>query len=128
MSLGTTSEILLHNRYAFLLLLTCILLAIIIWKIYRPKRWELPERFESTSYSEDIPEWVKRAAKEDLDWGHGVGLFPELQMDDERREADRRDHAGFTPQRRWKTLMSLETLAASIILFLALIIIIMISR
>ena len=45
------------------------------------KRLELPERYESVTFSsEDVPDLQ---AKEDLDFGHGVGLFPELQMDDE---------------------------------------------
>jgi len=72
----------------------------------------LPGRYESVTFSsEDIPDLQ---AKEDLDFGHGVGLFPELQMDDEldrRGETVRGDYVGFKPWGKWKTLMSLKTLA-----------------
>ncbi len=124
-------NLILHNRYVFLLLLTCIFLSIIFWKVFRPKEWELPERWEDVSYSEDIPEWIKRTAKEDLDWGHGVGLFPELQRDDElgkQGKAVSGDNAEFRPRRRWKTLMSSETLIISIVFLLILAIIIIVVQ
>ena len=119
------SEMIIHNRYVFLLLLSGIILFLIIWEKYRPVRahevWGLPERWVDVSYSEDIPEWIMRTAREDLDWGFGVGHFPEFPEDDE--ELERGDYTGLTPQRRVKTLMTLKTLAASIIIFLILIII-----
>ena len=119
------SDMILHNRYVFLLLLSGFILFLIIWEKYRPVRahevWGLPERREAFSYSEDIPEWMMRTAREDLDWGFGVGHFPEFPEDDE--ELERGDYTGLTPQRRVKTLMTFEILAVLIIIFLFLIII-----
>ena len=47
--------VLVHNRYIFLLLLILTFLTIIFWKVFRPKRWELPERYENVTFSsEDV--------------------------------------------------------------------------
>ena len=115
------SSVALHNRYLLLLLLTCIFLSIIVWKLFRPRSWALPERYERVTYSsEDVPDLK---AREDLDFGHGVGLFPEFRTENESAERGETvlDDDGLEPRRRWKTLMSLETLAVSVILFLILI-------
>lgn len=129
MSSGAISEMVLRNRLVFfLLLLICFFISIIIWEKLKskkrelPERWALPERREDFSYNEDLPEWIRRTAREDLDWGFGVGHFPEFPIDDE--EIERGDYTGLTPQRRVKTLMTLEILAASIVLLLILAIII----
>ena len=118
----------LRNRLVFfLLLLICFFISIIIWEKLKskkrelPERWALPERREDFSYNEDLPEWIRRTAREDLDWGFGVGHFPEFPEDDE--ELERGDYTGLTPQRRVKTLMTFEILAVLIIIFLFLIII-----
>ncbi len=128
MSSGAISEMVLRNRLIFFsLLLICFFISIIIWEILKskkrelPERWALPERREDFSYNEDIPEWIMRTAREDLDWGFGVGHFPEFPIDDE--ELERGDYTGLTPQRRVKTLMTLETLVVSIIIILIFIII-----
>lgn len=114
-TLSEMDSLLLRNRVVFLILLALIFVSIVLWRLLKPEDWELPDYPYRPWSNEDVPELM---AKEDLDWGHGIGLFPELQEGDEPDELRRRTVAGLSPRRRWRTLMTFRVLLVSILLFL----------
>ncbi len=114
-TLSEMDNLLLRNRVLFLVLLALIFVARFLWRLLEPEDLELPDYPYRPWSKEDVPDLM---AWEELDWGQGIGHFPELQKGDEPDELRRRADADLSPRRRWKTFMTFRVLLVSILLFL----------
>ena len=121
-TLSELDGLLLRNRVFFLILLALFFVSIVLWKLFKPDDWELPDYPYRPWSNEDVPDFM---AWEELDWGHGIGLFPELQECDEPDELRRRADAGLSSWRGWRTFMTFRVLLVSILLFLIYILILL---